>query len=222
MSLGLAKTSPLDLFLVHQFVTRLTKPFVKWKAYNLGVIDETGKVLIKRENRTPEQDESLKMFDMLVLRLKRMLDTIPGGSSRLATWAASWMLVRESVNLEMSDDEILNGLQETIQLISEEDIMVLTEDAPANNVSGGNIAGANKDPVKMKRFGRSDVFVVNSDVFARARFGKGRYHTYERYVGDCNIGQAIREYGRTYPKKPIIIEDEKSGAMLYLKQGSYK
>ena len=40
----------VDLFLVYQFIRRLATPFNKWKAYELGIIDDEGKVLIKRKD----------------------------------------------------------------------------------------------------------------------------------------------------------------------------
>ena len=32
----------VDLFLVFQFIKRLSTPFKEWDAYKLGIIDETG------------------------------------------------------------------------------------------------------------------------------------------------------------------------------------
>ena len=43
----------VDLFLVFQFIKRLSTPFAEWKAYKLGIIDDSGKQLIKRSKNTP-------------------------------------------------------------------------------------------------------------------------------------------------------------------------
>ena len=53
----------------------------------------------------------------------------------------------------------------------------------------------------------------------KARFGKKKYAKYENYVGNDEIGQEIRAYGRANPGKAIIIKDSLTGAMLYLKYG---
>ena len=51
------------------------------------------------------------------------------------------------------------------------------------------------------------------------KIGKKKYDKYENYVGNDEIGQEIRQYGRTNPGKSIIIQDSLTGAMLYLKKG---
>jgi hypothetical protein len=71
----------------------------------------------------------------------------------------------------------------------------------------------------MRRFANNDVFAVDTQTFNNARLGKKKYLKYEKYVGNDEIGNAIREYGRKYPKKPIILQDEKTGAMTFLRYG---
>lgn len=72
---------------------------------------------------------------------------------------------------------------------------------------------------KRKKFAGTEVFEVDPDIFMRARFGKKKYDKYENYVGNDDIGQEIRQYGRKNPGKSIIIQDSLTGAMLYLKKG---
>ena len=71
-------------------------------------------------------------------------------------------------------------------------------------------------------FAGNDVFIVNSDTFHTCRLGKQKYHRYEKYVGNGKIGQAIREFGLTNPKKPIILQNGEGGPMLYLRYGGSK
>jgi hypothetical protein len=93
----------------------------------------------------------------------------------------------------------------------------------ANTVGGGNIAGMDRGKpvakVRRKKFAEHDVFVVDSDRYMKSRFGKKKYRPYEECVGDDEIGCAIREYGLKNPNKPIIIEDETTGAMIFLRYG---
>lgn len=81
-----------------------------------------------------------------------------------------------------------------------------------------------KRQITESTFAGNKVFVVPSDYYHRCRVGKVRYHTYEKYVGNDEIGQTIRQYGRDRKnkKKPIIVQDEKTGAMTYLKYGGKK
>jgi sugar/nucleoside kinase (ribokinase family) len=71
----------------------------------------------------------------------------------------------------------------------------------------------------MRRFAGNDVFVVDTKRYNGARLGKRKYLKYETYVGNDEIGNAIREYGRKYPKKPIILQDDKTGSMIFLRYG---
>jgi hypothetical protein len=103
----------------------------------------------------------------------------------------------------------------------------VAEDAPANSVGTGNIAGAGVGPqgepgVKRKKFAGHEVFEVDDKRYHDCRMGKRRYHRYERYVGSDELGTAIREYGRTNPGKPIIVQNSQSGAMMYLRYGRRK
>lgn len=85
----------LDLFLVYSILKRLVAPFKRWKAFQAGVIDETGKILIEPKDRTEQQKRSLTSLDVLVLNMKKLLGKIPGGKSQFATFAAALFLLRE-------------------------------------------------------------------------------------------------------------------------------
>ena len=76
-------------------------------------------------------------------------------------------------------------------------------------------------PVNEAMFAGHEVFVVPTDYFFKCREGKNRYHSYEKYVGNDEIGETIRKYGRDRKnrKKPIIVQDERTGAMTYLRYG---
>ena len=40
----------VDLFLVYSFIRKLVTPFEKWDAYEEGIIDEKGTILISRKD----------------------------------------------------------------------------------------------------------------------------------------------------------------------------
>lgn len=111
----------VDLFLVYQFIRRLATPFNKWDAYKEGIIDDKGKVLIKRKDFTKKsQRKAWGTFDIMIANLKKLLAKVPGGSSRLASYAAALFLIKEykaftdesMLTEDMSDEE----LDESIQL----------------------------------------------------------------------------------------------------------
>jgi len=207
----------VDLYLVYRILRLFTTPFAEWEAFKTGVIDDGGNIIVPPEKRTPAQEDSFTKFDLLISKLKRVLEKLPFGKSKLASYAAALFLLKEEKNIreETLEEQFLeyyNGQS------------YLTEDAPANNVGDGKIAGTKGDPPKptkvmMRRFANHDVFVVDAKKFNDARFGKKKYLKYEKYVGNDEVGNAIRDYGRKYPKKPIIIQDELTGAMTFLRHG---
>ena len=65
----------VDLFLVFNFIKRLSTPFNKWDAYKLGIIDENGNQLIKRKDFTKrDQKDAFGLFDIMIMKLKRLLE----------------------------------------------------------------------------------------------------------------------------------------------------
>lgn len=206
----------VDLYIVYRILRKLTTPFTEWDAFKTGVIDAEGNLLKKSDQRrTQAEMDSYTPFDNLVAKLKRLLAKVPGGAGRFATYAAALLLIKEEKTLtEENIEERFNAY-----LNSE----VLTEDI-ANAVGSGNIAGTDGNPpvgktVMMRRFAGNDVFVVDTNRFNKARLGKKKYLKYETYVGTDEVGTAIREYGRKNPKKPIILQDDKTGSMIFLRYG---
>lgn len=97
----------VDLFLVYQFLRRLATPFEKWPAYESGVIDKDGNILKnKSERNTKSEKDSFGKFDLMILKLKKLLAKVPGGSSRLASYAAALWLIKEWKHF--SDESLLN------------------------------------------------------------------------------------------------------------------
>ena len=126
-----------DLFFVYQFIRRLTTPYKRWPAFEAGVIDNDGNVLVPQKERTKDQSKAFGASDLMILRLKRLLAKIPGGKSQIATYAAALMLLQES-----KKDGGGTLLKETKEFLeSYRKYIVLFENAPTNTVGGGAVAG---------------------------------------------------------------------------------
>ena len=98
--MGILKTVG-NIYFVYQFLKKLVTPFEKTKAFELGIIDKKGKLLKrKRDLETQEEKDSYTLSDRLIWNLKRLLGKIPGGKSRIASYAAALWLIRESNNNE--------------------------------------------------------------------------------------------------------------------------
>lgn len=112
----------------------------------------------------------------------------------------------------------------------------MKEDVPANAMGAAGISGAEsavnvgvagidsvmtgivrRKPPAM--FGGKAVFKVPSDRYMKSIQGKRKFEHYSSYVGRDELGESIREYIKENPNAPVILEDEKTGAMIYLKYG---
>ena len=94
-----------NVYFVYQFIKKLITPFHKTPAFKLGVIDKKGTILKKRaELETHSERESYTLSDSLVWNLKKLLAKVPGGSTKLATYAAALFLLLK----ENSTDERLH------------------------------------------------------------------------------------------------------------------
>jgi hypothetical protein len=214
----------VDLYLVYRILRLFTTPYTEWDAYATGVIDAEGNVVVPQEKRSIDQDNSFTKFDLLILKLKKVLEKLPFGKTRLANYAAALYLVKEEKNI--TEETLEEGFVAYYNQSYLTEAKV-EEDAPANAVGGGNIAGTTGDPPMgkgaqaafLRRFGKNHVFVVDTERINKARLGKKKYLKYEKYVGTDEVGDAIRQYGRKYPKRPIILQDDKTGAMTFLRYG---
>lgn len=143
----------VDLFLVYQFIKRLATPFSEWEAYKLGIIDENGNQLKKRkELTTVKERDAFGHFDLMVTKLKRLLEKIPGGKTRIASYAAALWLIKEHNEIEanaeiLTEEDIYTKLQPYMTIAeSHVDIDSLFENAfaeetPVNSAGSGAVAG---------------------------------------------------------------------------------
>jgi len=149
----------VDLFLVYQFIKRLATPFDKWDAYELGIIDERGNILKKRrELRTVKERQAWGKFDVMISKLKRLIEKIPGGKSRLASYAAALYLIKENESInkdaEVITEEQLSEKLNEYMLFVEENVNIdidslfekKFEEEIANSAGSGNIAGIGVGP----------------------------------------------------------------------------
>jgi len=70
-------------------------------------------------------------------------------------------------------------------------------------------------------FASMPVFKVNSAEFAKCKFGKTKFSRWARHIDtNSKMGKRIYNYAKKNPKKSIIVQNEKSGHMLYLRKYS--
>ena len=139
--------NPLNLYATIQFVRRLAAPFKEWPAYKQGIIDERGNQLKKFDELTTTDERSAwTRYDLLISKIKKLLEKVPGGKSRLASYSAALWLIKEADTLIQLDDKQLNQIwNEDIILEELSDIQdqLLTEDLNARR-------GAQRDSSQKK------------------------------------------------------------------------
>jgi len=109
--MGIIK-SAADLLYTFRFLKLLVTPFEETEAYKVGIIDENGQ---KRRDFNKNTVDNRKAyadhytpFHRLVYNVKRFMSNAPGGSSRLASYAAALYLIREEFGV--SEKDIKKGL----------------------------------------------------------------------------------------------------------------
>ena len=88
-----------DTAIIFIFAYRLVKPVERWKAFELGLIDQDGNVL--RKPTTSEEKNALTALDRLILKLKHLI-----GSYKIRLLTA-YLLLRDSIQ---TDDEFKSDL----------------------------------------------------------------------------------------------------------------
>ena len=89
-----------DLIYTFRFLRLLTTPWTELDAFKHGIINKDGKVLRPSATlKTDAEKSSFTMFHRLVFNIKRLLNMVPFGKSRIASYAAALMLIREETGI---------------------------------------------------------------------------------------------------------------------------
>ena len=141
-----------DLFLIYKFIKRLSTPFEKQEAFKLGLIDKSGQKI--RDPETRQEKNAYGYIDRLIFNLKKIIERVPGGKHKLASFAAALFLIREThLRRDYTATELTEALYGTMRQIR--------EDTPTNS-TGAAVIGTGDDPTVWKpkyRAKRSMAFV---------------------------------------------------------------
>jgi len=107
--MGIVKRAA-DLAFTFRFIRMLVMDWKDWDAYKAGVIDENGKRNKSVRLDDDEKKSSYTPFIRLAANVKRLLGKIPGGSTKLGSFAAALFLIKEKYNL--SDKQLDKILEE--------------------------------------------------------------------------------------------------------------
>ena len=130
-----------DLRFAHEMAKRLRLEPRLTKAYQLGIVDRTGKRI--REPTTPRDKEAYGPMERMVFEMQRLLLKMPGGRSKIATHAAALKMFREHVK---TDGQFGYYDDVTLERGIREEMGRLREEAPTNNAGGGAVHGIGVGP----------------------------------------------------------------------------
>ena len=86
-----------DLAYTFRFIRLMAMDWKSWDAYKLGIIDENGKRQRNVKLDNDEKKSAYTPFIRLAANLKRLVSNIPGGGSKLGSFASALFLIKEKV-----------------------------------------------------------------------------------------------------------------------------
>ena len=90
----------VDTVIVFRILKMMTRKWEEMDAYKFGLIDDNGKRIKSKKPKTSEEKSSFTLLHRLVFNLKRVLELLPFGRTRLASYAASLALLKEHFNID--------------------------------------------------------------------------------------------------------------------------
>ena len=157
----------IDTIIALRILWLLITPIETTDAFKLGLINADGKTIKKA--RTSEEKDATSSLKRLVWNLKRIISVVPGGSTRIGSLAAAYLLMKECYQERWTAQELEEKAGERFQSLCEStlvqeatnaeldamfDLLIaLDEDAPANATGA---AVSTDIPVK-RIFGKKDI-----------------------------------------------------------------
>mgnify|MGYP003633777205 CR=1 FL=1 len=220
----LKESKLVDNLIALRMLRLFTVEYTETQAYKLGIINDTGQQLIKMRNFvTNDQSNAYTLLHRLVFRLRGLLEKVPFVKSRLANYAAALLLVREKIVKEEeffeNDDVLLEKLSMAEHRpsyhLAERTIRNAWEDAAANNVGGGNIAGMDADSIGVrvkKKKRKTQIFKVTPETFKRFAKGKKKFERWGKYLNtEDEVEASLYNFARRNPDGMIILQCADTG-----------
>lgn len=214
-------SNALNYVVLYKIISRMINPIEKTKAYQLGIVDEKGKILRKSNTlKTQEEKDALTKLDVFVFNLKRVLGPI--GRSKLVNIVGALYLLKEQDNLEVVGDEenryvlIETRYSDFIESLTQEDYLFVEEIENAIG-DGSSFAGLVGDPPvdikkkkNKKKEKKKDLIEGKTQEIPRrnirSTIGKSKSNIINRNITIRNIADEIEKTLRRHYNIEITIE----------------
>jgi len=97
-----------DLTYTFRFIRMLVLDWKEWDAFKLGIINAEGKRDRNVKLDSDEKKSAYTPFIRLCANVKRLVANIPGGSSKLGSFASALYLIKEHYGLKDKDIKAIN------------------------------------------------------------------------------------------------------------------
>jgi hypothetical protein len=116
--------SAIDLFVSYRFLKLLTTPFKRTDAFKLGIVDENGNRITKKDSdavavelATTQQKNAYTILHKLVFNIKKLFNKVPGLRTKVGTYAAALFLLKDTFkehveNPNFFESELIKYLKE--------------------------------------------------------------------------------------------------------------
>ena len=114
----------IDLFVSYRFLKLLTTPFKRTDAFKLGIVDENGNRITKKDSdavavelATTQQKNAYTILHKLVFNIKKLFNKVPGLRTKVGTYAAALFLLKDTFkehveNPNFFESELIKYLKE--------------------------------------------------------------------------------------------------------------
>ena len=119
-----------DLVYTFRFIRMMVMKWESWDAYKEGIIDEKGKRIKSVKLDSIEKKAAWTPFVRLCANIKRLVQKIPGGGTKLGSFASALYLIKENGQLDDKGlEKILKEVNiETLDFLSEQSQWFVLED----------------------------------------------------------------------------------------------
>ena len=123
----------------------------------------------------------------------------------------------DKLDVHHKDNNPLNNDPKNLSVVTQK----YNRTEPRLRKEDGDVAAVSTPITPDSTFASMPVFKVNQDDFARCQDGKKKHSHWNKHIDtESDYGKKIHGYAKKNPKSSIIVQDDKTGHMVYLKKYS--
>jgi hypothetical protein len=218
----------MDTYIVYKFIKLVSSPWKNWEAYRLGIIDDEGTILKKRRKSTEEKN-NFTLFHRLTRNIKRLIEKMPGGKTKIGKAVAAYFLLREElIRMGSNKKQINEVFMKYLKEESEPEVVLMMESAIDNDfgitfedaITTADIAIV-PTPMVSDPDGKAMgmyYYTCSTDVYNKCMKGKRKTGRWQQYLEGDERAEGIKNWAKLNAKSGIMIQDKTTGAYTVLRR----